>query len=290
MIQVAASPAVSIGDEVAGTYTIVARNFFETLGIPLRMGRVFDASDDAPGTAAIVSESFARRFWPDASAIGQRIRVDGTWHEVVGVVGDVRHETLDEEPRGTFYLPAAQTGRMLEALVIRSAGDPLALVPAVRAVIAEVDPSIPVMRADRLSDLVTRTLVAERFRTMLLVFFACAATLIAAVGVYGVAAGAVARRTRELAIRMAVGATPASILRLVVASMLAAAMSGALAGTAAASVATRVLRPFLYGVSPADPLSYAVVVSLVLAVAVGAAWVPARRATRIALTSALRAE
>ncbi|HSA57503.1 MAG TPA: ABC transporter permease [Gemmatimonadaceae bacterium] len=289
-IHVAASPAVSIEDDVAGTYTIVAHGWFETLGIALRTGRLFDATDDAPGATAIVSESFARRFWPGASAVGQRIRVDATWREVVGVVGDVRHETLDEEPRPTFYLPAAQTERMLETLVLHTTGDPRASLPAVRALIAGVDPAIPVMRADRLSDLVAHTLVEVRFRTMLFVFFALSATVIAAVGVYGVATGAVAHRTRELAIRMAVGATPASVLRLMVLGMLGVAGGGVVIGLVAARAASRALRPFLHGVSAGDALSHVSVALLVLAVAIAAAWIPARRATRIELMKTLRTE
>lgn len=289
-IHVAGSPVVSAEDDVNGTYTIVARGFFETLGMERRAGRLFDARDDAPGTVAIVSETFARRFWPTAGAVGQRIQIDGTWRDIVGVVSDVRHETLDEDPHATFYLPAAQTERMLEALVLRTAGDPLGSLATVRAIIAEVDPSIPIARADRLSDLVSNTLVAERFRTVLLVFFALSATVIAAVGIYGVAASAVSRRTRELAIRMAVGATPVSVLRLMVLGMFGLAAGGAAAGLLAGRMATRALQPFLHGVSAADALSHATVVLLVLAVAVAAAWFPARRATRIELMKTLRTE
>lgn len=289
-IHVAASPVVSTTEDVNGTYTIVAQDWFETLGIALRAGRFFDARDDAPGASAIVSERLARRFWPTGSAIGQRIQVDGTWREIVGVVGDVRHETLDEEPHATFYLPAAQTERMLETLVLRTAGDPVASLSAVRAMIAAVDPAIPIMRADRLSELVSRTLVAERFRTMLLACFALAAMVIAAVGIYGVAAGAVARRTRELAIRMAVGATPASVLRLMVLGLLALAGGGVIAGLFAARLATHALQPFLHGVSAGDALSHVLVMLLVLVVAAVAAWVPARRATRIELMTTLRTE
>jgi predicted permease len=287
-IQVAASPIVSSDEDVLGTYTIAARGFFETLGVTIRAGRAFGEADEAPGTVAIVSEAFARRFWPEASAIGQRVRVDGVWREVVGVVADVRHQTLDEVPAATFYLPAAQSERLLETLVVRAVGDPLALLPSVRAMIASVDPTIPVMRADRLSDLVTRTLAGQRFRMTLVVFFALSATVIAAVGIFGVTAGAVARRTRELAIRMAVGATPGFVRRSLVTGMLGVAVAGTIAGGLVAGAATRALRPFLYGVAATDMLSYAAVLMLVLAVAAAAAWLPARRVARIELMKALR--
>ena len=290
-IRVAGSPAITDREEVAGTYVIASSGLFETMGIALRAGRLFGAVDDGPGTSTIVSETMARRYWPNASAIGQRILVDDVWRNVVGVVADVRHASVSEEPRATFYLPAAQTAqRLLDAVVIRTAGDPRDQIAAVRRIVARQDASVAISRADRLSDLVDATLVAERFRMLLLAVFAATAVLLAAIGIVGVATNATVRRRRELAIRMAVGAAPASILSLVTRGTLAVATAGALTGLAIALGATRALRPFLYGISSADPMTYVTVVVLILTVASTAAFVPARKATQIDLMRTLSAD
>ncbi|HUQ81473.1 MAG TPA: ABC transporter permease [Gemmatimonadaceae bacterium] len=290
-IHIAGSPAVTERDEVAGTYVIAAPRFFETMGIQLRAGRRFEPVDDGPGSVTVVSEGMARRYWPNASAVGQRILVDGVWRTVVGVAADVRHRSVDEETRSTFYLPAAQAGeRLLDAVVLRTTGDPREQIAAVRRLVAAQDPTLAIARADRLSDLVEATLVAERFRALLLTVFAGTAVLLAAIGIVGVATNAATRRRRELAIRMAVGATPAMAVRLIVTGTLGTALVGAGVGLVAALGATRALRPFLYGISSSDPTAYAVVVLLIVAVATGATWLPARHTTRIDLMRTLSAD
>ena len=289
-VHVAASPIVSDREEIAGTYAVVSPGYFETLGIPLRAGRLFGAVDDGPGTAIIVSEGFADRVWPNANPIGRQVRVDDEWRSVVGVVGNVRHRSMDEAPRATFYLPAAQTSRPMDAVVVRTSGDPRELVPAIRTLIAKEDPSLAVARVDRLSDLVDATLVAERFRTLLLVVFAATAVILAAIGIAGVAANAVARRRRELAIRMAVGAAPAAAMRIAMTQTVATAVAGAVFGVIIALASARALEPFLYGVTPADRPTYAVVLAVIVAVACVATWVPARRLARMDLTRVLAAD
>jgi putative ABC transport system permease protein len=288
-VYVAGSPLVSDRDEIAGTYAVVSPRYFVTLGIPLRAGRLFGAEDDGPGAAIIVSESFARAFWPNASVIGRHVRVDETWHTVVGVVADVRHRSMDEAPRATFYLPAAQTSRPLDAIVVRTLGDPRPLVPAIRKIIAQADPTLAIARADRLADLVDATLVAERFRTGLLIVFAATALVLAAVGIAGVAANAVARRRRELAIRMAVGAAPGTAMRIAITQTVTVAVAGAVVGIGIALGAARALQPFLYGITPADRPTYAVVLAVIVAVACVAAWIPARHLARVDLTRVLAA-
>ena len=283
-INVAGSAVAAIDEEVAGTYSIVAPGYFQTMRIPLRAGRLFSAADDGPGTAVIVSEALARRCWPNASAIGQRIRVDDVWRDVVGVVGDVRHRSVDEDARSTFYLPAAQAGqRLTDALVVRTRGNPSEQLASIRRIVARTDPALAMERADRLIDLVDGTRATERFRMLLFSFFAATAVLLAAIGIVGVATNTAAARRKEFAIRMAVGAVPTSILRLVTRGTLAVAVAGTLVGVSLALVVSRVLRPFLYGISPADPATYLAVVGLVVAVAAVAAFVPARRATRMDL-------
>jgi len=219
------------------------------------------------------------------------MRVDDIWRDVVGVAGDVRHRTVDEELRATFYLPAAQTtDRNVTSIVLRATGDPRTLIGSVRRAVASVDPGLAVARADRLSDRIDATLVAEQFRTSLLGIFAATAVVLAAVGIVGVGLNAAARRRRELAIRMAVGATPASILRLVTKGTIFVATAGAVVGLALSLAVSRALRPFLYGISSADPLTYAAVFVVIVTVATAAAVVPARRATRVDLMRALSSD
>jgi putative ABC transport system permease protein len=290
-IRIGGSAVVSPEDEIAGTYIVAAPGFFETMGIALRAGRLLEPVDDAPGSAVVLSETMARRFWPNASAIGRQIRIDDVWRDVVGVVADVRHRSVDEEPRATFYLPAAQTtNRVLDAVVLRTAGDPRDQIAAARRVVAEVDPTLPIARADRLSDLVDATLVAERFRMVLLVVFAVAAMVLAAIGIVGVATNTVSRRTRELAIRMAVGAPPSLAVGLVMSGTLAASLGGTASGIALALALTRSLRPFLYDVSSADPSTYGAVSVTIVAIAAMATWIPAWRSTKLDLMRTLGAD
>jgi putative ABC transport system permease protein len=287
-IHVGGSRVVAPTEEIAGTYIVAAPGFFETMGIALRAGRLFEPVDDAPGSAIMISETMARRFWPNASAIGRQVLVDDVWRDVIGVVADVRHRTVDEDPRATFYLPAAQSGqRLMDAVVLRSSGDPRDQLAAVRRIITETDPSLAIARADRLSDLVDATLVAERFRMALLGVFAVAAVILAAIGIVGVATNAVSRRKRELAIRLAVGAAPSSVVRLVMSGTISAALGGAAVGITIALAITRLLRPFLFGVSNADPVTYVTVSLLLVTIAALAAWIPARRSMRIDLMRTL---
>jgi hypothetical protein len=287
-IRIDGSAVVSPGDEVAGTYVVAAPGYFETMGIAPRAGRLLEPVDDAPGSAVVISETMARRFWPNANAIGRQIRVDNVWRDVVGVVADVRHRSVDEELRSTFYLPAAQTtDRTLDAVVLRTAGDPREQIAAIRRVVAEVDPTLPIARVDRLSDLVDATLVAERFRMTLFAVFAVAAMILAAIGIVGVATNTVSRRTRELAIRIAVGAAPSAAVRLVMSGTLIAALGGTATGIALALAVTRSLRPFLFGISSMDGWTYAAVSMTIVAMAAIATWIPARRSTKLDLMRTL---
>jgi hypothetical protein len=287
-IHIGGSSAVSEQEEISGTYIVASSEFFQTMGIALRAGRLLEPVDDAPGSAVVVSETMAHRFWPNASAVGQRILVDDEWRDVVGVVADVRHRSVDEDLRSTFYLPAAQAKeRVMDAVVLRTRGDPRAQIAAVRRIVAQADPALAISRVDRLSDLVDATLVAERFRMMLLAVFSVAAVLLTSIGIVGVALNTVTRRTRELAIRMAVGAAPATAIRLAMSATLRASLGGAAVGVVLALGLTRALRPFLFGVSSGDPLTYAAVIALVAVVAGIATWIPARRSARIDLMRTL---
>jgi predicted permease len=266
-----------------------------TLGVPLKNGRLFTADDRLGGPKSIlVSETAARKFWPGQSPIGRRA---GVWQggfedgaTVVGIVGDVRYHTVDSLPIADVYLPYAQSPAPRMMIFVRTSRvDPLALAPAVRRVVAGLVPGLPVFDVQSMA---TRTAVATaqaRFSAALLSMFATAALALAVIGIYGVMSFMVLQRTREIGIRMALGADRAGVQRLVISEGLALAGTGTVVGVAAAFALTRVLRSMLFDVKPGDPLTYvAIVVLLALAAAI-ASWLPARRASQVEPTEALRA-
>ena len=269
---------------------VVTPNYFATLGIPLRLGRAF-TDDDRKGApnVAIVSEGMARRDWPNASAIGKRVRYRGDWRTVVGVVGDIKSRTLATDAEATVYAPFAQLGQGM-TFYVRTRGDASAAVPTIRAALAEVNRNVPVGTIDTMTDLMKRTFAEERYRTMLIVVFGALAAMLAAVGMYGVTSRAVNQRTREVGIRMALGASSRSVSGLIVGQTLAGVVLGVLGGLAAAVAVARLLTPFLYGVSATDPLTYAGILVLLGMVSIGASWLPARRAGRVPPATVLRSD
>jgi len=269
---------------------VATPNYFTTLGIPLLAGRLL-TSDDHPGAPAVVviSESMARRDWPDASAIGKRIRYQGSSRTVVGVVGDIKYRTLAAEYEPTVYAPFAQRQQGL-TLLVRTRDEPTALASAVRAALTEVDRSVPVTTIDTMNDLLARSFAEERYRTFLIGLFGVLAAVLAAVGMYGVTSRAVSRRTREVGIRMALGATATSVSGLIVGQTFTGVVLGVGVGVVGALAATRILTPFLFGVSATDPWTYAAILALLGVVSVAASWIPARRAGRVPPAMVLRAE
>ena len=276
---------------------VVTPGFFETMGIALHEGRAFDERDaeDAP-LVAVVSASMARRFWGERSPLGDRVAQTGReLGEIVGVVGDVHHEGLDAEPRPTLYLVHAQSPRTWfpvrgMTLTLRSAVEPTALVSAVRREVQAADPSLPVFRVQTLEQAVDASTSTQRFSMLLQLVFAAVALLLAAVGIYGVISYSVAQRTREIGIRMALGADRSRVLRLVVGQGMALAAVAVGVGLVVALLAGRVMASLLYGVSPRDPATFAAVAGVLTLVALLACWVPARRASGVAPQTALRAE
>jgi putative ABC transport system permease protein len=291
-IVVARGPGESDPMEADAQFRVAFPGMIETLGVRLLAGRSIMRRDDAGGPPVVlVNEAFVRRFWPNDGAQGRRIKVDRVWRDVVGVVGDVKYGRLERETDATFYLPVEQTVRQWGlSLVVRANGDPAALVRGIRERVHAIDPAVPIARAEVLSDVVRRSLGEYRFRTIVIGFFAIAAWLLAAVGVYGMAAGAVGRRVRELAIRMSLGATHAAAVRLLVRSALRMVSVGVVAGVLGAAFGMRVLRPYLYGVTSSDVATYIAVATFVSVVALLATWLPARRATRIEPAVVLRSE
>jgi predicted permease len=277
-------------------------DYFRTLNIPLRRGRLYTADEDraANPQVLVVSEEFARRYFKGQDPIGKRITL-GISHdtagdstsvtaggEIVGVVGDVKQGELAEDEYPTTYMPYGAFPINDVSVLVRTAADPAMLQRAVPGVVRALDPDIPVYDVRRMDDVVTESVSQPRFYTMLLGGFAAIALLLAAVGIYGVISYVVSLRTRELGIRLALGATRGRILSLVLGRGIALTVGGVAVGLAAAFWLTRVITSLLFGVSALDPLTYAAVAVVLLGVAVLASYVPARRAARVDPVLAMR--
>jgi predicted permease len=270
---------------------MVVPGFFATLGIPLLAGREFTASDRAGApNVAIVSDALARRDFTGESPLGQRVKYQGKWWTIVGVVGDVHYQKLTRDLEPTIYTPSAQRGGWSLQLLIRSVGDPSALSAPVRAAIHEVEPQTTIVAMDDMRELIRRSTSEERYRTLLISLFGGLAILLAAIGMYGVTARAVARRTREVGIRLALGATAGRVVRLLVGHTLVGVIAGVGVGLLGAVATARFLTPFLFGIDIVDPLTYVGIVLLLALVSAVASWIPARRAARLEVAGVLRGE
>jgi predicted permease len=274
----------------------VSHGYTETLEIPLREGRFFDAGDraDAP-RVAVISESLARRRFATASPVGARLRIgpaDGMPYTIVGVVGDVRQMTLAAAETDAVYTPADQWDfpDLVRSLVIRTSGDPRALVSPVREAIRSVDKDQPIIRAEPMTDIVMATAAERQFVLRLFQGFALTALVLAAAGIYGLLAGSVAERTREIGVRSVLGASRGAVLSLVVGEGVTLAAIGAAAGLFVAISGSRLIAGMLFEVSPLDPWTYIAAVAVLLVVTLGACSAPAWRAARIDPAATLRAE
>ena len=281
---------------LVGTPKIDA-GYFRTMGIPLLAGRDFTAGDtaEAPKTA-ILSERIVREYFPGgaAAALGRRVRLseEGEWLTVVGVVADIRQRGLDQGLQPMLYVPFQQDRSgfvRFVSFVVRTSA-PASAVEGVRAEIRRAAPDLPIESTATMDEAMARSVAQPRFRMVLLALFATAATLIATCGIYGLMAYAVSQRRREVGVRMALGAQRHDVLRLVLARALRVVAAGVILGLAGAFAVTRVLQRFLFGVTPTDPVAFTLVTLLLIVVGLLAAWLPARRATRIDPCAALRAE
>jgi putative ABC transport system permease protein len=272
----------------------VTPDYFRALGIALRRGRPFDAADRARAPeVAIVNETLARRLFGAADPIGKKVlfaRPEGKGVTVVGVVADVRHEGLEAPPRGVVYRPFAQDPRRFAFLAVRTPADPGALIAAVRREVASLDRGLAVHDVATMGRRLDDALATRRFNTVLLGAFGLVALLLSGVGLYGVMAHAVTERTRELGIRIAIGAAPGQVRALVLRQGMAMAAVGAAVGAGAALAGSRALEGALYGVGPTDAVTFLAVPVILLAVCGIACELPARRATRVDPAVALRAE
>jgi predicted permease len=276
-------------------YEAVTPGYLAAAGVPLVQGRdIRGADDEKSPRVVIVSASTARRFWPDESPIGKRLKwgppdSPAPWVEVIGVAGaaryrDPRVESLD------VYVPYTQSPWKLNHIVLRAAGDPAALTTPLRAALAELDPEAKAVQVATVDDLAAAALRQPRFQVTLVGAFAGLALLLGAVGIFGVVSFATARRTRELGVRVALGARASDLHVLVVGETLRTVGVGILLGVVAAVAGTRVLRSLVYEVSTTDALTFVAVPVVVVLVAVIAAAIPARRAARVDPVAVLRAD
>ena len=278
----------------------IGPDHFVTLGIPLRRGRAFTAADrDGARRVTVISETAARRFWPDEDPIGKRVWFGGGSNfdspersaEIVGIVGDVVYQPLDRQPNfASFYTPYQQFTYPSRMVFLKTAGPPMAVLPEVRQAIASVDPELALRDVRPLTELVSGSWARHRFDAILFGGFGIAALLLAASGIFAVLAYAVAVRTREFGIRIALGADAGQVLRQVLREGLVFPVLGLVVGFAGSVVFTRVLRSSLYEVSPVEPMVFLAMVALLLLVSAAACLVPAWRATRADPIEALRSE
>ena len=310
-------PVPAAGESPRATYRVVLPGYFRTMGVPVLRGRDVEPGDrDGAMKVVVVSERLAETAWPGEDPIGRRITLDdSSWVTVVGVVGNTMQDAWVESPREELFLPYLQDAGYQESpqghyasltLVARAACGAAdarptapaadcvtaaaALLPAMRRLVAELDPAVALSGADVMERVVHRATGAPRFHVVLLGAFAAVALALATVGIYGVTAYSVAQRTREIGIRIALGATPRAVVRQVVADGMRPALAGAVAGLAGALLLTRLMAGLLYGVATTDGATYAAVTALLLAVALAAGAVPARRAARTDPLTAVRGE
>ncbi|HEX8280436.1 MAG TPA: ABC transporter permease [Chthoniobacterales bacterium] len=287
------------GQQAGAPIRLVAKDYFTTMGIAVRQGRVFDETDrfDSP-PVVIVNERFAQKFFPGQNVVGKRIKpgfaADDSgekMREIIGVVTNVKHLSLKNEDSPEMYVPQTQIPISIMSLVVRtSVSNPGALTSAIRQELAKMDASIPLTQVRIFDEYISRSLARPRFNALLLSIFAGTALVLTAIGIYGVMAYSVAQRTNEIGIRIALGAAKSNIFRLVVGQAMGLVAISVVVGLVGAFAATRFLRSLLFGVGAWDPVTFGGIVFLISAVAFLAAWLPARRAAKVDPIIALRAE
>jgi putative ABC transport system permease protein len=290
-------PAANPEAVPSGDRYVVSADYFKTMRIPVVEGRAFTAAEerDTVNLVALVSKALAARIWPGESAVGKRVRMGGPerpWRTVIGVTGNVRHTGLDATVTQQFYVPERQWffSDALEVLVVRTKGDPSAMVGIVRQAAREVDPTQPIIAIAAMEQVIAASTAQRRLALVLFSCFAIAAMLLAVAGIYGVLAGNVAERTREIGLRAALGATPQNILRLIVGQGARLAIVGLAAGVFGAFALTRSLQALLFGVGPHDPTTIVVSTTLLLVTTLAACLVPAMRAVRVDPVQAFRSD
>jgi putative ABC transport system permease protein len=265
--------------------------YFETLGIPILRGRAFTPNDRLGSTpVAIINEAMAKQYWPNEDPLGRRLRTisDKTMREIVGIVKTVKVNSLGEEDRPYLYFPLEQNYGAQVTVQVRAAGDPAALLPTVRHAVQQVEPGMPLLNVNTFPNVLHQSLWAARMGTWLLGIFASLALLLASIGLYGVMSYSVSQRTRELGIRLALGARQQDVRNMVVLQGMLLAAGGVAIGFAVAFALARLIANLLFGVPPTDPATFAIIPVVLLTVAVLATYIPAWRASRVDPVEALR--
>jgi putative ABC transport system permease protein len=277
-------------------YQAVSKDYFSTMGIRLMAGRLLDDRDvhGAPDVV-IINQTMARMFWPGQDPIGRRIRPGSTdpWCTIIGIVDDVKNAGLDRATGTEIYLSYRQTqgaGSRSMYAILRAKGDPRLLSSAVRQELSAIDPALPLSQIRLMDDVLSAAQSRPRFLTILLALFSCVALAIATIGIYGVISYSVERRSKEFGLRMALGAQPRDVLSLVMKQGAGLALVGVVVGLAAAFALTRLMSSLLFGVTPTDPATFAIVTLILTVVALAASYIPARRATKVDPIQTLRYE
>jgi putative ABC transport system permease protein len=272
---------------------VVSPDYFRTLGVPLVGGRIFDGRDrlDKP-RVAIANQALAQHRWPAMDPLGRRVSIDNgkTWTQIIGVIGDVREHGLDQQPEDLIYLPFAQYPQSSPSLVARTQGDPMNVARTAVQRLYEVDPNQPAGRIQSLEQLRADSIAAPRLTANLLGLFALLALAIAAAGISGVMALSVSQRTHEIGVRMAIGARPAEIVRMILRQGMGLAIVGVALGLGGALALASAVKSLLFGVTPTDPTTFALVAAALSAAAFAACYIPARRAAQVDPLRALRTE
>lgn len=282
------APPISGTSEPAAPVIFVSSGYFSALGVPLLAGRNFTETDRAGSTpVVIINETLARRYFPNQSPIGRRIKIGGperpqnAWMEIVGVAGDVRYGGLDVAPEPAFYQHYLQVPWSFTYVVLRSSSDPRPLADSIRNAVWSLDKDLPVANIKTMEELLSESVARPRFRTFAFLVLGSLALMLAMTGIYGVMSYLVTQRTREIGIRVALGAQRRSVLSLIIRQGMILAIIGVVIGLCAALALTRLMTTLLYGVEPTDPLTFSAITLLLLAVSLAACWVPARRATKV---------
>jgi putative ABC transport system permease protein len=280
----------------------ISTDYFKAIGMSLRQGRHFDERDALQSQpVVIINETMARKYWPNENPLGTRFKIadpangrPGLWLTIVGIVGDAKQNGLETAIRPEIYLPYQQVNynffSVPTILVIRTAGDPMIIVPSVRREVLAVDPELPVSNIQTMEDLLNEQVAQRRLGMVLLTAFAALALLLAVIGIYGVLSYFVAQHTPEIGVRLALGAQKGDVLKLVLWKGISLALIGVVIGLASSIALTRMMKSLLFGVSPTDPLTFMLLSLLILAVAFLACYIPARRATTVDPLIALRYE
>jgi putative ABC transport system permease protein len=285
-----AAPPRSPEDNPATWYRLVSATYLDTFGVPLRRGRNFVAREAEP--VVLINETMARRHWPGKDALGGRMRFsdNGPWFTVVGIVGDVKGQGARAELRGQTYIPYWQLPEPGVAIALKTFGDPEVLTAPLRHAVREIDPDMPVSNVATLSSLVADSIDEPRFLALLVGIFAGLALLLASIGIYGVLSYAVAQRTAEIGVRVALGAARRDVFSLIVADGLKLTLVGVVIGVVTSILVAPTLSTLLFEIQPIDPLTFTAVVGTILIVAICAAVIPARRGMRVDPLAALRTE